>query len=69
MNLEDKIIEYEPEIDLEWKDLDDFKYMVMESKVTTNTTTLKRVNQFKALVFGGNTDGIVGYGKGTGIEM
>ena len=69
MTLEEKIIEYEPEMDLEWKDMDDFGYLIIENKITTNTTTLRRINTFKSLVFGGNQNGIVGYGKGSGIEF
>jgi len=69
MTLEEKIIEYEPEMDLEWKNLDNFDYLVLHTKVTTNTTSLRRINKFKSLVFGGNVDGIIGYGKGTAVEF
>ena len=69
MSLEEKIVEYEPEICLEWKNLDNFNYFLLETKVTSNTTTLRRINSFKALVFGGNASGIVGYGKGTGTDF
>lgn len=54
MTLEEKLIEYEPDLNLEWKNMEDFSYLVLDTWVTTNTTTLKWVNSFKALVFGGN---------------
>ena len=65
MRLEDQIVRYAPDISLEWRHLESFQYLIMENKVTTNTTRLRRINTFKSLVFGGNTNGIIGYGKGT----
>ena len=38
--------------------------MKLDFRVTTNTTTLKRINSYKTLVFGGNKKGVVGYGIG-----
>lgn len=44
--------------------MEDFSFLVMDQRVTTNTTRLRRINKFKTLVFGGNKNGVVGYGKG-----
>ena len=57
---------YDDTRDLEFFQLGPFKVMIMERKVTTNTTTLRRINTHKALVYGGNCNGVVGYGKGRG---
>jgi len=66
MQLEDQIVKYAPDISLEWKHMEGFQYLILENKVTSNTTRLRRVSTFKSLVFGGNANGIIGYGKGTG---
>lgn len=44
--------------------MEDFTFLLMDQRVTTNTTSLRRINKFKSLVFGGNRSGVVGYGKG-----
>ncbi len=44
--------------------MEDFSFLVMDQRVTTNTTWLRRINKFKTLIFGGNKNGVVGYGKG-----
>ena len=69
MDLEEKLYKYTPEINLEWRGLEDFDYIIMDTKVTSNTTTLKRITKFASFVYGGNTNGIVGYGKGTGNDL
>lgn len=65
MQLEDQIVRYAPDLSLEWRHLETFQYIIMETKATSNTTRLRRVNSHKALVYGGNMNGIIGYGKGT----
>lgn len=42
----------------------EFRMMILDQRVTTNTTSLRRINVFKALVWMGNMNGVVGYGKG-----
>lgn len=64
LQLEQQFFEYEDEINLNYKDMEDFEYRIMDRRITSNTTTLKRIRSFEALVFGGNFNGIVGYGKG-----
>lgn len=44
--------------------MENFSFLVMDQWVTTNTTRLRRINKFKTLVFGGNKNGVIGYGKG-----
>ena len=66
MKYEDSIIKYAPDINLDWTDMEDFSYLIMDKRVTTNTTSLRRINTFKVLVYGGNCNGIIGYGKGRG---
>lgn len=69
MSLEEKFYEYEDDINMTWKDLENFDYMIMDKNVTSNTKTLRRINSFEVLVFGGNCNGIVGYGKGKGNDF
>lgn len=66
MTLEDKFCEYEGDVNLNWRDMDTFDYIIMDRNVTSNTKTLRRIQSFETLVFGGNCNGIVGYGKGKG---
>lgn len=42
---------------------DDFMIVLLDRGVTTTVTTLQRINHFRYLVFMGNGNGIVGYGK------
>lgn len=58
------MFEYESEVNLEWRDMNNFEYVILDSRLTTNTTSLRRVNQFKSLIFGGNCNGVIGYGRG-----
>lgn len=69
LDLEEKLYKYTPDINLEWRGLEDFQYIIMDTRVTSNTTTLKRITKFSSFVYGGNTAGIVGYGKGTGNDL
>lgn len=46
-----------------------FMYVIMDRGVTTKVTTLNRVNSMRFLVFAGNNDGIIGYGKGKGADF
>lgn len=45
---------------------DDFLTLLIDNDVTTLTTKLNRVNHFRYLVFMGNANGVIGYGKGKG---
>eukprot|EP01016_Furgasonia_blochmanni_P056282 TRINITY_DN956_c0_g1_i9.p1 TRINITY_DN956_c0_g1~~TRINITY_DN956_c0_g1_i9.p1 ORF type:complete len:234 (-),score=36.47 TRINITY_DN956_c0_g1_i9:234-935(-) len=47
---------------------DDFRMMILFRDTTTLVTTLNRVNHFRALVFMGNCNGVIGYGKGRGND-
>ena len=62
----EKVNKYKNVDDLSFEYLNDFDIMVMDRRVTSNTTTLRRINTFKVLVFGGNYNGIISYGKGSG---
>lgn len=48
---------------------DDFITLLIENDVTTLTTKLNRVNHFRYLVFMGNANGVIGYGKGKGNDF
>jgi len=43
-----------------------FVILLLDRGVTTNVTTLNRVNHFRYLVFMGNANGVIGYGTGKG---
>lgn len=43
--------------------------LVLDQGVTTLITTLNRINHFRALVFMGNGQGVIGYGYGKGNDM
>jgi len=43
-----------------------FLTLILDRGVTTNVTTLNRVNHFRYLVFMGNCNGVIGYGTGQG---
>lgn len=47
----------------------EFMMIVMDRGMTTLVTTLNRVNHFRYLVFMGNCNGIIGYGKGKGTNF
>lgn len=42
---------------------DEFMIVLLDRDVTTQVTTLNRVNHFRYLIFMGNGHGLVGYGK------
>lgn len=46
-----------------------FLLVLLDRGVTTNVTTMNRVNHFRYLVFMGNMNGIIGYGKGKGGDF
>ncbi|KAL4497034.1 hypothetical protein ABPG72_002190 [Tetrahymena utriculariae] len=48
---------------------DDFMIVLLDRDVTTQVTTLNRVNHFRYLIFMGNGNGLVGYGKGKGSDF
>lgn len=68
MTLEEKMIEYEEEAGIHWWNMEEFTFMKLDFRVTTNTTTLKRINSYKTLVFGGNRKGVIGYGIGVATK-
>lgn len=57
---------YREDDGLKFTNLGPFDIMLMDWKVTTNTTTLWWINSFKVLIYGGNYNGVIGYGKGSG---
>ena len=46
-----------------------FMHIILQRRVTTQVTTLNRINHFNYLIFAGNNDGIIGYGKGKGLDF
>lgn len=46
----------------------EFFIMVMDTNMVTNTVTLGRVSNFVSLVYTGNFNGIIGYGRGRGKD-
>lgn len=49
-------------------DADEFTLIFMDSDSVTNVTSLNRVNQRRVLIFIGNGNGLVTYGKGKAEE-
>jgi small subunit ribosomal protein S5 len=49
--------------------LDDMETLVLHFGTTTVVTPLQRINYFRNLVFMGNGHGIIGYGKGTALDL
>lgn len=49
-------------------DPNDFTLMFIDSDSVTNVTSLNRVNQRRVLIFIGNGNGLVSYGKGKAEE-
>ena len=62
----ERAAKYRLKDELTFEKMGDFDMMIMDRRVTTNTTSLRRINSFKVLIYGGNYNGIVGYGKGRG---
>ena len=48
---------------------DDFMTFVISQDVTTLVTKLNRINHFRSLIFAGNANGVIGYGKGKGNDF
>jgi len=48
---------------------DEFLMIILKRGMTTKTTTLTRINSFRYLVFMGNCNGVIGYGKGKGANF
>ena len=46
-----------------------FILLIMKRGTTTQVTTLQRINHFRYLVVMGNCNGIIGYGKGKGLNF
>lgn len=69
MSVEERLMRYKNPEDLKFDTWGSFKMMIMERKMTTNTTSLRRISKYKALVWCGNMNGVVGYGKGTSPNM
>jgi ribosomal protein S5 len=68
LSIKEKLNMFADNEKLELKGLGSFDIMVMDRKITTNTTTLRRINSIKVLVYGGNYNGVIGYGKGRGLN-
>ena len=66
MTVLEKFSEFEDHETLNFEGLGDFDTIIMDRRMTSNTTRLRRLNSFKVLLFGGNYNGIIGYGKGSG---
>lgn len=47
----------------------DFMGMLLYTGSTTLVTTLNRINHYRVLLFAGNMNGIIGYGKGKALDM
>lgn len=43
--------------------------LLIDRGVTSLTTTLNRVNHFRYIIFMGNSNGVIGYGKGKGADF
>ena len=48
---------------------DDFMVIILARGVTTKVTTLQRIQTSRYLIFMGNANGVVGYGKGKGTDF
>ena len=46
-----------------------FMYVIITRGVVTKVTKLNRVNHFRYMIFGGNWNGVIGYGKGKGLDF
>jgi len=49
-------------------DPNEFTLIFIDSDAVTNVTTLNRINQRRVLVFIGNGNGLISYGKGKGED-
>jgi small subunit ribosomal protein S5 len=48
---------------------EDFMILLLERDSTTLVTKLNRINHFRYLIFMGNANGVIGYGKGKGNDF
>lgn len=48
---------------------DEFITLVLSQDTTTLVTKLNRINHFRTLLFAGNFNGVIGYGKGKGNDF
>ncbi len=48
---------------------DDFMIIILNKGLTTKVTTLQRIQSYRYLIFMGNGNGLVGYGKGKGSDF
>ena len=69
MDMEERLAVFEDANTLSFAGLGRFRVMTMDRKWTFNTTSLRRVRTAKTLIFAGNCNGVIGYGKGTGKNM
>ena len=69
LSFEDKLFKYRDYDDLVFDQEGEFRIMLMDQRVTSNTTSLRRINSFKALVYAGNCNGVIGYGKGRALNF
>lgn len=69
LDFEEKAIKYLDYTDLDFGNEGEFKMMLLDQRVTSNTTSLRRITTFKVLVWAGNMNGVVGYGRGTGLNF
>jgi small subunit ribosomal protein S5 len=69
LTIEERVLRYKDEDNLAFDVWGSFKLMIMERKMTTNTTSLRRISKYKALVWCGNCNGVIGYGKAVSGNM
>lgn len=69
LTVEERILRYKDEDNLRFDVWGEFKLQIMERKMTTNTTSLRRISKYKVLVWCGNLNGVVGYGKARSPNM
>lgn len=48
---------------------DEFVIIMLHQNTTTLVTKLNRINHFRSLIFAGNGNGVIGYGKGKGNDF
>lgn len=67
MDIREKVQRYEDDAQLNFPAFEHpFRLLVLSRRYTTNTTKRRRVRTCKALVFMGNGNGLIGWGKGAG---
>lgn len=48
---------------------DEFTFLILDQGTTTLVTKLNRINHFRSLIFAGNSNGVIGYGRGKGNDF